>query len=330
MIEEVLVTARYNAKIDPSLDIWTWEVAIYLFLGGMTAGLMIYSAVVHLLNKQDRYHFVANQLPLWAPVVLSIGMTTLFLDLEHKLYVFRFYTTIQPSSPMSIGSWVLQVVYLICFLMILATLRQGYPRLAAMAEKLPLVTTILNLSEKYLRIIALWSIPVGIALGIYTGILLSTFSARPFWNTGVLGLLFLVSGLSTAAALIAVSAKEKLERESFARLDAGIITIELLFIGLLIIGLSTGGRVQLESLAMIMTGDYALAFWGLFVTLGLVIPLIVELWHMRGGRVFFAVAPVLVLFGGYMLRHLTLELGQASNWHSYDIQFDPALLERLQ
>ena len=40
-------------------------------------------------------------------------------------------------------------------------------------------------------------------------------------------------------------------------------------------------------------------------------------------------APLLVLFGGYMLRHVTLELGQHSHWNQYEIQFDPKLLERL-
>ena len=39
------------------------------------------------------------------------------------------------------------------------------------------------------------------ALGIYTGILLGSFSARPFWNSGALGPLFLVSGMSSAAIL---------------------------------------------------------------------------------------------------------------------------------
>ena len=41
MSEELLVTARSNALIDPGLHIWTWEVAMYLFLGGLTAGVMI-------------------------------------------------------------------------------------------------------------------------------------------------------------------------------------------------------------------------------------------------------------------------------------------------
>ena len=329
MIEEALITARFNAKVDPSLDIWTWEVTIYLFLGGMTAGMMIFTALAHLMNKQDKLHFVANQLPLWTPIVLSLGMTTLFLDLEHKLYVFRFYTTLEITSPMSVGSWVLQLVYLLCFLMILATLRQGYPTWAAKLEKLPLVTKVFDLSEKRIRSIALWSIPVGIALGIYTGILLSTFSARPFWNTSVLGVLFLVSGLSTAAALVALGAKQAAERHLFAKLDAGIITVELTLIGVLIIGLSTGGQVQLDSLALIMNGKYAIVFWGLFVTIGLIVPLMLELWHMRGGRMFVLMAPLLVLFGGYMLRHVTLEVGQMSTWNNYTTQYDPALLERL-
>ena len=39
----------------------------------------------------------------------------------------------------------------------------------------------------------------GIALGIYTGILLSAMVARPLWNSAILGPLFLFSGLSAAA-----------------------------------------------------------------------------------------------------------------------------------
>ena len=43
---------------------------------------------------------------------------------------------------------------------------------------------------------------LGIALGTYTGILLSTLSARPVWNSALLGPLFLISGFSTGAALM--------------------------------------------------------------------------------------------------------------------------------
>ena len=290
---------------------------------------MVFSGVMHLLRKQTRVHFAACQLPLWAPIVLSVGMTTLFLDLEHKLYVFRFYTTFQHTSPMSWGSWILLLVYPITILMIMATFRSGYPAIAQKLERLPFVTYLFDKSEKHMRTFALMSVPTGIALGIYTGILLSTFSARPIWNTSMLCALFLISGISSAAALIAISAKNIHERHVFSRLDAGIITIELLLIGILIIGLSTGGRVQLDALKLIMGGEFTWLMNGMAAVLGLVVPLMLEMWQMRYGRVLFFLAPLLVMIGGYMLRDVTLAVGQVSTWTHYSTQFDPALLERL-
>ncbi len=53
MMEEILGTARFNPKIDPSLGIWTWEIAFYLFLGGMTAGILFFAASTHLARRSD-------------------------------------------------------------------------------------------------------------------------------------------------------------------------------------------------------------------------------------------------------------------------------------
>ncbi|MGD2118494.1 MAG: polysulfide reductase NrfD [Chromatiales bacterium] len=333
MLEEILTTARYNAKVDPLLGIWTWEVAVYLFLGGMTAGILLFSAYAHLAGKDKELPFTAKQLPLWAPIVLSIGMTTLFLDLEHKLYVYRFYTTLQVSSPMSWGSWILMLVYPVSILLILATLRSGYPQLSNWLQRLPLLpkllTPLFDWSEKHLRTIAWWAVPIAVSLGIYTGILLSTFSARPFWNTSILGPLFLVSGLSAAAALIVISARTAEEKHRFVRIDMLLILVELLLVGLLITGLATGGQVQLDALALILHGDYRWLFWGLFVFAGLIAPLLLELLHRPRHSLLVILAPLLVLFGGYMLRHVTLELGQASSWQQYEMPFDAQLLQRL-
>ena len=103
-MEELLITARSNALVDPSLHIWNWQVAVYLFLGGLTAGIMIFAATIALLRKDEDAPFSAAKLAVLAPVVLSAGMAALFLDLEHKLYTFRFYTTFRVLSPMSWGA----------------------------------------------------------------------------------------------------------------------------------------------------------------------------------------------------------------------------------
>ena len=331
MIEELLVTARHNPKIDPILGIWTWEISVYLFLGGLTAGIIFFVALMNLMDKKESYSFSANRLALWAPIVLSIGMTTLFLDLEHKLYVFRFYTTLEPTSPMSWGAWVLIIIYPIAILQILSTLRKGYPKIAEFAERIPLVPTVLDLSERYLKVISWIAIPSAIALGIYTGVLLSAFNARPFWNTGLLGPLFLISGMSTAAAFTILFAKEHDEKRLFTKFDLGLIAIELVLVVLLLINLATGSEQQLQALEYLTKGGgYAVAFWGAFFVFGLLVPLVVEFIDLaHANRTLAILGPVLVLMGGYMLRHVTVNLGQETSWQNYDTQFSVEAQERI-
>ena len=329
MIEEVLATARYNPKVDPALGIWTWEIAFYLFLGGMAAGIMLFAAWAALGGKQKVLPFAHDRFALWAPIVLSLGMTTLFLDLEYKIHVFRFYTSFQPTSPMSWGAWVLVLIYPLMVLQILSTLRRGYPWLAGLMQKLPGGGWILDLCENRRRLIAWLVIPSAVGLGIYTGVLLSAFSARPFWNSGVLGPLFLISGLSTAAVLPLLAGAHGGERRFFELSDTTLIGIELTLIGLFLISLATGAAQHMQALELVMGGQYTLPFWLWFVVPGLLLPLFLEILALRGNRVSGITAAVLVVFGGFMLRYLMVEIGQVSTWTEYAIQFDPQLLQRL-
>ena len=330
MLEEILVSVRSNPHIDPVMEVWGWEISVYLFLGGLTAGIMFFSALMLLLNKDEEAPFTVNGLALLGPVVLSLGMVTLFLDLSHKLFVWRFYTTFEPTSPMSYGAWILILFYPVAILQVLSTFRKGYPWFANWVNDIPLVASLLDTVERYRRLIAWLAIPIAVALGIYTGILLSAFSARPFWNTGLLGPLFLVSGLSTGAALTALIARQHSERRLLTRIDAGLILVEVLLIALLLINLSTGSKPQLEAAAMLMGGSYTVLFWGVFVTLGLLLPLLLEYFELLGSvRRIAMLAPVLVLLGGYVLRVIAVDLGQETTWINYSSEFNTQLLERL-
>lgn len=330
MSEELLVTARSNALIDPSLHIWTWEVAMYLFMGGMTAGIMIFAALMTVRNKDQVAPFAATRLALLAPIVLSIGMTTLFLDLEHKLFVYRFYTSFQITSPMSWGAWILIVVYPISVLQILSTVRSGYPSLASFTDRLAIGRLIVDWCERYRNEIAYTVIPFAVALGIYTGILLSAFGARPFWNSGVLGLLFLVSGMSTAAALVVLIARQKSEKELFTGLDLVLIFAEIALVALSLISLASGSGQHIEALQLVMGGPYTFEFWVLFVAIGLLIPALLEILEMSGiNKSLAMLAPVLVLIGGYALRQVVMDAGQESTWTNYSTQFNSELLQRL-
>ena len=108
-----LSTARLNPLVDPQLHAWSWEIPVYLFLGGLVAGLMVYSglALLRQARGETPHRFFTVQAPLWAFILMNIGMGALFLDLTHKLHVWAVYITFQPASPMSWGSWILLAVY---------------------------------------------------------------------------------------------------------------------------------------------------------------------------------------------------------------------------
>src|SRR5512143_1108182 len=195
---------RDNPLIDPSLHVWSWEIPVYLFAGGVVAGMMILGgvAMLRVARADDPRTFFSLHTPLLAFVLINLGMGALFLDLAHKLYVWRVYLTLQPGSPMSWGSWVLIVVYGVLLASALIRLPEAWPWLGERFPVLQRWSTALLSRPGLLRALAWANIVLGVALGIYTGLLLNTMVARPLWNSAILGPLFLFSGLSAGAAMV--------------------------------------------------------------------------------------------------------------------------------
>jgi protein NrfD len=306
-----LVLTRTNPMIDPHLHIWGWEIPVYLFLGGMVAGMMIISGYFLLKGRHKEMTCSCLTLPPVAILLLSIGMLALFFDLEHRWYFWRMYLTFQPASPMSWGSWILLLVY---------------PALLANA-----LMRVPSSVERWLPILARWSrgvqqrpgivaaigtvnMTLGFALGIYTGILLSAFGARPLWNSAVLGLLFLTSGLSSAAAFVHMISSDKTESVLLAKADNAFLALELVLILLFLIGLVSSTRVHVEAAMLVLTGPYAPAFWVFVVGLGIVIPLFIQSLAVRHRIAHSPLAPILVVAGGLALRFVIVAAGQSSHW----------------
>ena len=309
-MDEITVT-RHNELIDPVMSIYGWEIAVYLFLGGLVAGMMIITGYFLYKGRQREELCSCYQIPLLSIILLSIGMLALFLDLDHKLYVWRMYLTFQVASPMSWGSWILVFVY---------------PALiASMLIRVPLYLEIkfkflgkwseaINSNKKNVKTIGIINMTLGSALGIYTGILLSAFGARPLWNSAVLGLLFLTSGLSTASALVHLISKNKEESELLAKADNGFLVTEIILIGLFIIGLLSSTQVHIDAVKIILTGVYAPVFWIFVIGLGIIIPLIIQTLAVQHKIKHTIVAPIMVIIGGLILRFVIVYAGQLSHW----------------
>jgi formate-dependent nitrite reductase membrane component NrfD len=160
------------------------------------------------------------------------------------------------------------------------------------------------------------SILTGIALGIYTGILLSSLGARPLWASAALGPLFLVSGLSTGAAFAHVIARDQGEQAALLRADNAFLAAELVLIALFLIGLTTASAVHANAAALLLGGPYTAVFWVFVVGLGIVLPLAIQSLMASHRIQHTLVAPALVMLGGLALRFVIVSAGQYSHWIS--------------
>ena len=298
--------ARHNHLVDPALHVWGWQVAAYLFLGGVTAGIMIVSALLARHVAPDRQSRAMRLMIFAAPIALSIGMFALFLDLENKLHVWRFYTAFRVTSPMSWGSWILLLIYP-------ATMLLGLVRLTAEEiGRLPMVVRrITYATQAFLRPIETVNVLLGIALGAYTGILLSTLGARELWSSALLGPLFLVSGLSTGAALAMLLPVTPEEHDIVRRWDLWAIALELVLLALFFVGLGTSAAGSRAAAALFVGGPYTAAFWSIIVIAGLGVPATLELFETRV-RKSSLITPALLLAGGFALRWIFVAAGQSS------------------
>lgn len=306
-----ITNTRNNHLIDPTLSIWGWEISVYLFLGGLVAGMMILSGYFLYRERHKQFVTSCTVVPLIGIILLSVGMFALFLDLEHKLYTWRMYTTFQPTSPMSWGAWILLLVYPAMFAMLLIKVPGFIPKKFSLLFKW---SEYINNNKKVIQGIGIANMVVGSGLGIYTGVLLSSYGARPLWNSSILGILFLVSGLSTASALVHMIAKDKEESRLLARADNLFILFELLILGLFIINLLSSTQAHINAVKIILTGPYAAGFWVFVVGLGLVIPLLIQSLAVSHRIKHTVVAPILVIFGGLILRFVIVNAGLLSHW----------------
>ena len=108
-------------------------------------------------------------------------------------------------------------------------------------------------NESVAKAIGAGNLLFGAVLGMYTGVLLSTLGARPLLgNSSPLWLLFLVSGLSSAAALVHMVASDVRERELLAKADNGFLILELFVIALFLIGLVTSSEVARQAAGLLL------------------------------------------------------------------------------
>ena len=337
-----VTSTRNNPLIDPQLHVWGWEIPLYLFVGGVVAGMMVIAGIAMLRTAkgEDTTKFFSVQTPLLAFMLLNAGMLALLLDLAHPLYVWAVYLTFQVASPMSWGSWVLLVVYVILLVSALIRLHEAWPWLGRAFPVVQRWSDAIIASPRRLVLLGWLNIAFGIGVGIYTGILLNTMVARPLWNTSVLPVLFLVSGLSAGAAAMHIASlwcgrrpapqgliagflsalaqplgaqpPKKATVDTLIRADIVLLAVEFVLILLLVLGLVTSTASHAAAATLVLGGPFTFAFWGLIVVAGIVVPVVLQSLELSHRIPHTVVPALLVLAGGYVLRWVMVNAGQLS------------------
>ncbi|MBI4788863.1 MAG: polysulfide reductase NrfD [Chloroflexi bacterium] len=318
---------------------WGLLVVNYLFLAGVSAGAFAMSSFATYLGG-PHFRRVARIGALIAPWPVSIGVAVLVLDLGRPLAFWRLFMTVQFTSPMSIGTWLLTVF-------VLLSLAYAALWLPAPLDNLLRVPTHPSHWRHFTRwtpltpaairraraVLAMIGFPLSLGVGIYTGILLGAIPSRPFWNTPMLAQLFLFSAMSsgTATVLLATAlagARHETGLEAERRLlistDVVLIVLEILMLIPFLLHHALSTWSSASSIELIFGGEYTLAFWVGVILLGILLPLAIEVYELfpvvlkqgaaRYRLALSAASGVLVLAGGFLLRFVFVYAGQASHF----------------
>jgi len=311
MKEEIIASGKHIPEIFPVLHLWHWEIALYLFLGGLAGGILFFASYFVITGKEKTMQATVKYATFIAPLALVIGLAALFYDLHHKLYFWRLYTTVRFESPMSWGAWTLLIITPLSIIWVASYMREMFPSWDWKFNFLKKFETWVIKNRVPFAWVMLF---LSIIVAVYTGILLSAFNARPLWNVSILGPLFLVSGFSTGLAAIMWISKDEHERRVLSTIDVFFIIIELFLIIHLFMGFMAGTAVKLEAFNLFIGGQFTVSFWIFVVLLGLIFPVTLEILELRGFHVPKWAPPLLILFGGLMFRFVMVNAGQVTHF----------------
>ena len=283
--------------------VWTWEVPVYFWLGGLAGGAFLVCSAAELFGTDEdrqvaREGFAiaaAAALPCAPLLIKDLGRPERF---HHMLRIFK------PLSPMNLGAWTLAAFTPVTMARAAAEAgRAGLlPRpLAAMARLLP--RPLMNAAGSML----------GAVLAGYSGVLLGATNI-PLWaKSKLLGGVFMASAASSGVAAVTMMAAGRgapnRTLHKLSRLGTIVAVGELAALGAY---LQQTGKVA----DPLVKTTYRVPFWAGAVGLGSLVPLLLDQVARRGPgrfmRSLLAVSAACSIVGSLALRWTIFEAGKES------------------
>ena len=183
MEQEIVYLGKNNPHVVPELEIWGIPISLYLFLGGLAAGILFFTSVLYLRNRDEKQLYSYQRVMMLASMALIIGVIALLFDLHKIFNSWRLYTTFDLGAPMSWGAWTLLIILPLALLW-------GIPYQSKFFMRSRLMNILERIVKRFRTPLAVIIALLAIVLAVYTGMLLSAFVARPLWNSNLLPLIF--------------------------------------------------------------------------------------------------------------------------------------------
>ena len=277
-------------------------IVAYLFLGGAGGGALAALSLLEVVNSPRialrRWYLPADFFSrAWCVCVVALGLSVVCLlaDLGRPDRAMSLFAS-PALSPVSLGAWVLCLALSIASAFALSNAMAWWGLRARLAVPAGVAGVL-----------------VGAAVMTYTGVMLAGLPSVAAWQTPLLPVLFVMSGLSCGVALCLgcgafVECRTPLSLPFFGmvRIDSAIIVVETLCLAVYVAWAFSSPAASAAAYGLV-GGALRWWFWAGLVVCGLAVPLAMEhvlMFSNRRNQLLWIA--LFVLIGGLSLRFVVV------------------------
>ncbi len=268
---------------------YDWMIVTYFFLGGVSAGAYVFS-VIATYWKQD-FKPLAKKSAVLSLMVLGAGMLMLLVHLGRPERAWRVFTTFNPHSMLSWGTWFLSIFGLMNFI---------YTGLLLLGK------------EKDAKLFGCLGLPLALLTATYTAVHIARAPHMLLWHSKLMPVLFLNGAGITGIALVilfSASARNVQLVSRLGKLVAWMVIAEISLVLTEVVMLFNGGTESIAVAKSLFSGGIGVLFLGVEIILGAIVPAVILLRTKSSASLQF-VASILILIGIFTMRYMVVVGGQ--------------------
>lgn len=309
---------------------WSVLIVLYPYITGLVAGAFIASSLYHVFGKKE-IRPVARFALLTALSFLLVATLPLLTHLGHPERSIEIMFTPHLTSAMSGFGYIYSFYLVIVVLEIWLSFREDIVRTALNSygwKKLlysglslfsdDISEKALHNDEKLAKKLAIIGIPSAAFLHGYVGFIFGGIKANPWWSTPLMPIIFLMSAIVSGIALLIllyiismVIRKHRIDHKCLQSLAHYLWIFLILDVALElleIVSMKYASREEIEIINTLLSDKIAFTFYGVQLTLGILIPFILLLAAglMKNREtlkmIMISISSVLVVIGVFAMR----------------------------